>query len=229
MMNWMEITGISLQILAGLVFILDHIAHKFSTSIERWIGSVITFITGKSQRRWRIIILFSFIALPVIIIALTTLGTNEEITWTTIGGVLIFTVIGFDAYALLLILVGKRTLRGDIAQHINSLIEDGKIVSVNVIILVISVILLSGICFIVGYVQPKIDNIVLQTLLAAPLFVSLFVFFPALLFSLFFLFSEGLMRFIYFMGKVRSAYYWIAIVVLWVTGGGFLLANALCS
>jgi hypothetical protein len=225
----MEITGISLQILAGLVFILDQIAHKFSTSIEKWVGGAVTFVTGKTKRRWRIVILFSLVALPVIFIALAKLGTNEEITWATIVGILIFTVIGFDSYALLLIIVGKRTLRGNITQHINSLIEDGKLVSVNVIVLVISCILLAGISIIMVYVQPKIDNIVLQTLLAAPLLMGLFIFLPAVFFSLFFLLSEGFIRFIYSMGKIRPAYYWIAILILWVAGGGFLLANALCS
>ena len=229
MTNWMEIAGISLQILAGLVFILDQIAHKFSTSIERWIGSVITFITGKGKRRWRILILFSLVALPVIIIALTKLGTNEEITWATIGGVLVFTVLGFYTYALLLILVGKRTLRGDISQHINSLIQDEKIISVNVKVFAISCVVIAAISFIIGYIYPKPDNFVLEILLSSILFSCTIVFLPALFFSFLFLFAEGLLRFINIMRKVKSGYYWIAIVVLWVAGGGFLLANALCK
>ena len=228
MTNWMEITGISLQILAGLVFILDEVAHKFSTSIEKWAGSVITFITGKTKRRWRLFILLCLVALPVIIIALIKLGTNEEITLATIFGVLVFTAFGFETYALVLIVVGKGTLRGNIAKHIDSLIEDGKLLSVNRIAWVISFVLLLGIYVIVSYVQPKIDNTVPQTLLAVPLFIGSFIFVPALFFSSLFLFSEGLIRFIYLMGKARPAYYWIAILVLWVAGGGFLLANALC-
>jgi hypothetical protein len=229
MTNWMEITGISLQLLAGLVLVLDQIAHKFLTNIETWVGSVRTFITGKGKRRWRIVILFSLVALPVIIIALAKLGTNEAITWAAIGGVLIFTLIGFNAYALLLILVGKRTLRGDIGKHINSLIEDEKIVSVNVQVFIISCVFTAVIFFIIRYILPKLDNSVLGILLSLILVVCMLVFLPALIFSFLFVLGEGLVRFINKMGKVPAKYYWIAIVVLWVAGGGFLLANALCS
>ena len=229
MTNWMEITGISLQFLAGLIFILDQVARKFSTSIGKWAGIIITFATAKTTRRWRIVVLLSLVALPVIFITLTALGTNEEITWTTIGGVLIFTLIGFDSYGLLMILVGKRTLRGDIAKHIKSLIEDGKLVSVNVILLVISCIVLSGFTYLVGYVLPKPDNIALLILLVVPILISVLVFLPTLLFSMLFLVLEGVFRLIHRMGNVKHPeYYWIAIAVFWIAGGGLLLANILC-
>lgn len=229
MTNWMEFAGISLQIAAGLVLILDQIAHKFSTSIERWMSGVITFVPKKGKKRWRIVILFSLVALPVIIIALTTWGTNEEITWATIGGVLAFTVIGFDAYVLLLVLVRKRTLRGDIGQHIDSLFQDEKLISLNVKAFVISCAVTAAISFIMGYIHPKPDNFVLEMLLTFFLVCCILIFVAALFFSFLFLLVEGLLRFISIMGKVKSGYYWIAIVVLWVAGGAFLLANALCT
>jgi len=232
MINWMEVIGISLQLLAGLIFILDQIARNFSTSIGKWARSVITFATEKATRRWRIVTLLSIVALPVIviIITLTTFGTNEEITWTAIGGVLIFTLIGFNSYGLLLTLVGKRTLRGDIAKHIKSLIEDRKLVSVNVILLVISCIALAGFVYVVSYMQPKTDNIVLQILQVVLIFINALVFLPTLLFSLLFLILEGVFHLIHRMVDVKHPeYYWIVIAVLWVAGGGFLLANALCK
>jgi hypothetical protein len=230
MTNWMEIIGISLQLLAGLVFILDQIASNFSTSIGKWARSVITFATEKATRRWRIVVLFSVVALPVIIIALMMWGAKEEITWATIGGVLIFTLIGYSSYGFFLALIGKRTLRGDIAKHINALIEDGKFVKVNFILWVISCIALAGFIYIVYYVQPKTMDIILQILLLVPIFIIAFVFLPTFLFSLLFLILEFVFRLIHRMANVKhTEYYWIAIAVLWVAGGGFLLANALCS
>ncbi|MGB5925297.1 MAG: hypothetical protein WBH01_04305 [Dehalococcoidia bacterium] len=224
----MEITGIALQVSAGLVFILDQVAHRFSTSIESWIGRIVTFLTGKRERRLSIVVLSSLVALPVIIIALTTWGTEEGITWSVIVGVLVFTVLGFDVYALLLVLIGKRTLRGNIGAHISSLNENGKLVSVNVILLISSSILLSGFIYVVGHVLPKTDNIVLQALLLVPIFIILLAVVPTLLFSLFFLFLEGVFRLLHRMGNVRHPeYYWIAIAVFWVAGGGLLLASAL--
>jgi hypothetical protein len=231
MTNWMEITGISLQIFAGFVFILDQVAHKFSTSIEKWAGRVVTLATEKPKRRWRIVVLFSVVALPVIIITLLMWGAREEITWAAIGGVLIFTLIGFNVYGSLLILIGKRTLDGDIAKHmnVNALIEGGKFIKVNFFLLVISGILLSGSIYIIGYVQPNTDNVVLQILLVVLILISSLVLAPTFLFSLFFLSSEGISHLMYLMGKIKSAYYWIAIAVLWVAGGGLLLAYALSS
>ena len=229
MTNWMEITGISLQIFAGFVFILDQTLHKFQTSIEKGVGKVTRFVTGKTKRRWRIVILFSLVALPVIIIALAKWGTHEEITWAAIGGALIFTFLGFYVYALLLILTGKKTLRGSIDQHINSLIDDKKIVSVNIKVFIISLIVTALIYFIIGYIHPKPENLVLEVLLNFILIFFMIVFTPALCFSFLFLFAEFLVYLINRMAKVKSQYYWIAITVFWVAGGGFLLANALCS
>ena len=76
----MEIIGISLQLLAGLIFILDQIARHFSTSIGKLTRGVIAFATEKATRRWRIVTLFSIVGLPVIVIIITlaTFGTNEQ-------------------------------------------------------------------------------------------------------------------------------------------------------
>jgi hypothetical protein len=223
----MEFAGISLQIAAGLVFVLDQVAHKFSTSVEKWVGGVITRIPQRGKRRWRILTLFSLVALPVMIIALTTWGPNGELTWTTIGGVLVFTVIGFDAYVLLLVLIRKRNLRDDIGEHISSLLQDEKLISLNVKAFFISCVVTVSISLVAAYVYPKLDYFVLRIILTLVLACCTLVFVPALFFSFLFLLVEGLLRFISVMGKVKSGYYWIAVLVLWIAGGGFLLANAL--
>ena len=213
--------------LAGLVFILDQVAHKFSTSIERLISNVRNFITGKVKRRSRIIILFAVVALPVMVISLMVWGTNDEITWFTIIGVLIFTAIGLYAYGFLLLIIGKRTLRGDISHHINSLIQDGKMLAVNVKVFLISCASIAGLLLVSIYVSPRLTNLILEILLGFIIYPCLVFFSFGWIFSFLFLLGEGLLRLIKRMEKVRSGYYWIAIVVLWVAGGGLLIANAL--
>lgn len=228
MTNWLEITGISLQIFAGLIFILDNIAHKFSTSIERWTSKAIAFLTGQGRRRWRIIILLSLVALPVIVISLAQWGLNEKITWAAVGGVLIFTVIGFDVYGILLILIGRRTMRGDIAQHMRTLIEDGKIVRINVIIFVITFLWLVIHIFFLFNLYLDTSNSAQEILLLLSFIFTFLVVVPVFFFSSTFVILESLVRFTSLMGKIESKYYWIAIVVVWIAGGSFLLANALC-
>ncbi len=229
MTNWMEITGISMQLFAGLIFIIDQIARNFSTSVGKLARGALTFTTGKATRRWRIVTLLSLVALPLIVLVLTAFGT-EKMTWPMIGGVLIFTLIGFDSYALFLILVGKKTLRRDISKQMNSLIQGGRLVSLNRTLLIISGIALTVFIYVVGYAQPGADNFVFQILQLLLVFVGAFVFAPTFLFSLFFLVLEGVFRLTCRVANVKHPeYYWIAIAVLWVAGGAFLLAHVLSS
>ncbi|MFC1954476.1 hypothetical protein ACFLVZ_01470 [Chloroflexota bacterium] len=229
MTNWLEIAGISLQIIAGFIFILDQIAVKFSTSIEKWTQKAITIMTRHDRRRWRMFILFSLVAIPVILYSFIKFGTNEEITWSTIGGAVIFSIIGFEVYALLLVIVGKKTLKGNIGHHIDSLIREGKIVKTNIILFIVSIILFWWIFYIIGKLSTLTDNNLLRIFIFSLSGFSILIMFPALFFSFLFLIPEGFTRFILWLAVINSSYIWVAIAVSWIVGGGLLLANAFTS
>jgi len=235
--NAWEIAGISLQIAAGLVFILDQVAHKFSASVEGWFEKVLDFLSGQGKRRWRIFILTSIFALPAILIIIFV-GTNNEITWSAIGGLLFFTLLGFDLYAIALSQFGGRFTRNDwnkkidvsLNERLRILINERKMLSSNVKLLIITSVCLVVFYLVLFYLYPYSNqNLILQFLLLAIIgFISL-VLVPIFLFSLAFVIVEGLLHLIPLLKKIDSKYYWIAILVTWLTGGAFLLVNAICK
>ncbi|NQT31415.1 MAG: hypothetical protein HQ588_03695 [Deltaproteobacteria bacterium] len=225
MNNAWEIAGISLQILAGFVFILDQVAHKFSASIEGWVEKVLSFLSGQGKRRWRIIILTSIFAVPAILIIIL-LGTNDEINWPAIGGILFFTILGFDLYAIALSQFGGRFTRKDwnkklnvsINERIRVLINEQRIVSSNVRLLIFT-----SVFILIFYIVPIFLNsysspdVIQPWLLSVSIIFNSLVSIPIFLFSLAFVSVEVLLRLIHLLGKIRSIYYWIAILVIWLT------------
>ena len=195
------------------------------------------FLLGQGKRRWRIVILTSIVAVPTIIITTMVLGSNDRITWSVVAGVLFFTVLGFDFYAIALAQFGGRFKRNDVNKKIDVvinkrlkiLINEQRMLSSNVKLIVIASVCVAVFYSVPFYLYSHSSQNWLQVLLGVVVFFNSLVFVPILLFSLAFVSVEGLLRLISILVKIRSAYYWITILITWLTGGVFLLINAVCK
>lgn len=226
MQNWLEIAGILLQVFAGLFLTL----HQISNVLERiaaWIKGRLVILSGQTKSRGRALILITIISVPTIILLLLLVADKNGITWSVIGGLVIWSIIGYDVYLYSLGAFGKRFVRGSHSEGLKALISQGKLLHYNLILFFISVIWLAIYYFVLIHVyMESSQNLPQQLLMLTYSLFSGFTFLPIALMSSIYLLGELAIRVIYFSGRIKGVHFWFFILAIWLTGGAFLLANA---
>jgi hypothetical protein len=231
MTNFWEIAGISLQLLAGLFLILDQIAKDRLQAILVWIRDTIAVLSAQPTRRRRILIIIALISLPTVILPVGLVTDWSGITWSTIGGLAIWSLLGYDFYLYSLGACGKRLIKGKVSYKdgLRAAVEQGKLLRYNIVIFTISVLWIVVLGLIYGYVfMNSSQNLAQQSLMAAYIFLSFLSFVPVALMSSIYLIGEFIMGTTRLLSYITRTQFWFAVLVIWLTGGAFLLVNA-CS
>jgi hypothetical protein len=229
MTNFWEIAGISLQILAGLFLILDQIATNFLGNIARWIKDKIAVLSAQPERRRSVLIIIALISLPTIILLLVLSTARNEITWSAIGGLVIWSIVGYDVYLYSLGACGKRLIKGSYRDGLRALVSQGKLLPYNIGLFAVSVVWIVVFYLVYGYIfMHSSQSLVQQSLMAAYLFLSFLSFFPVALLSFAYLIGESIIGITLLLRRITHTQFWVAVLVVWLTGGAFLLVNA-CS
>ena len=229
MTNFWAIAGISLQILAGLFLILDQIAKDFLENIARWTKDKIAVLSAQPKRRRSILIIIALVSLPAIILLFELSTARNEITWSAIGGLVIWSIIGYDVYLYSLGACGKRLIKGSYRDGLRALIAQGKLLPYNIVLFTISVVWIVVLYLVYGYVfMHSSQNLVQQFLMSAYLFLSFLSFLPVALLSFIYLIGESIIGITRLLRHITRTQFWVTVLVVWLTGGAFLLVNA-CS
>lgn len=226
MKNPWEVSGISLQICAGFVFILEQLSHKYPEAVDRLnrafrLRSVSQIFRTKA--RWAAVILLSVIALPLFITIVVVVATHST-PWSTIAGVLVFTVVGFDVYGFCLARFSIQPDTTGLAAQVQDVFVREQVVSANRYLFVVSFCSLAASYFVQTYLLSYARNPAADFAFILYFLSTRLVALPVLYFSFVFVVLEWLIR---QLVSVRPGYYWAVIVVAWLVGGAFLLVHAI--
>ncbi len=239
-----EIMGISLQLLAGFVLILDQIFIKvFSpeTNTIDWFNEL--YRKGK----FKFVLLLLLISFPVVLITALTLPyvlfgeiyAEDTLPWTAFGGMWIFLLFGY--YSYLYPLTSMTKLFDKLGRKYQSMRDNpNNILFSNATLLVISILLAYVSLYIYDFNKgiPNIASVPHSFLPMTWYFISTFAFvlwffvtaffiLPVMLLSLSLFIVLGIVEgFRFFRRPNRRITFWILIIILWFAGGLILLINA---
>lgn len=258
MKSFLEIAGISLQIFAGLFLILGQIEKDFLDSAGKWIKDRMAILSGQPKRRRKILVFVTLVSLPTVMLLSLFSTSRNEITWSVIGGLLIWSIMGYDIYLYSLGYLGKRLISGarllfwcivgyevfiyslgrfgkklmvvTERDGLAYLISEGKLIRYNLILFGISSAWVVGYYFITTHLVFHSGQSLVQVgLVSLYLMFTGFVFFPSALMSLTYLIGESGIGMISLSRGITRRQFWVAVLLVWLAGGASLIVSALLS
>lgn len=229
--NLWEIAGISLQLLAGFLFILKQVSGALTARIGRLLTKYLGILSGDPKKRWKKSLVAGVISLPLVIAGIFVYGvvySGEVVTWSAIGGAALYLLFGY--YFYLFSLSGVRRLLGkwkSVERKVGTDYSRTMLVS-HASLFVLSILLLSLFAYAYDMFLDSSKNFIWQFFMLLYFFAVMLAAWPVFLVSSAYLAVLALQNSLCFLQGMPSRKFWAFLLVLWTLGCIFLLINA-CS
>jgi len=227
-----EFIGIALQFTTGILFLLkealpDPTRQRISARIYHQLEQLGTH----TRRKWQIGVIMTLLAVAaLLVLGLIYLGL-ASLDIKTITGILFFILLGSLAYLTSFTETLKFMRRWQRVKLTESQTRFRQQLYSNSFLFILSACIL--ILFLISsnfFILCKSTSVGILSMCNALIFLwSIFAFIitlPVLISSMTFLFFLGFVEFFKRLGRISPTIFWILLVVLWASGGTFLLIYA---
>jgi len=233
MKQCLEIAGISLQVIAGFIFIFSEAfkrqANLIGNLLRRWLG----ILGGEPRGNWKSSLVIAASILPlwiaITLIIYSFYGEGETVGLSGIGGAAFFLLMASAIYIYFVRLSRKLLLKCKLLEPRISTDESFQILLSQVVLLALSGIFLSPFVHVANVYSDSSQNSIQQ---AGMLLYTLVVFigaFPIFLISFSYLGVLILRRCFNLLKDMPSWAFLSLVLALWTIGGAFLIAKACWS
>jgi hypothetical protein len=232
--EYFKIIGISLQLLAGFILILEQVSHKVPQRFVEPVGGtlrkILGIMSGDARRRWQTALYIAFVG-PLAVAILIAIQNTKKIgvgeIFQAVFFIAFFTLISLNLYLYslksLATLFSKKRSYKEIRFS-----ESPYKIWINVILCVLSVMVLLALLYFDMHILIT-NRIVLAIWITVG---ALLIFLPAisvLLPSTIYLLFSLLLAIVHLLYRTPSWVFWVLIVVCWLSGGALLLVDAIST